>query len=274
MEEYIGVFSLLLQNSWDQYKANFKTALVFALLLVFVPVFALFPNIYLTSGSIFIDYNVSLSNIGSLLAAAGLIALFLLFYSFFLSIIILSVRKNLSKLKLQVYLHEMIQKFTLRIFAFYVLFCLLLFLASVALISAGVHVLVSSLLLFMVSFLLMFVPQAVVVDEEGLRHALLTNFEFLASHPKSFVTATVIGAVLVALLQLFEFGLAHLTLFAPYVSMLVGLVFILPFVEILKTYQYMMRFELIKEHEAAKRKKPLSFGPEPESLAEAKKRGN
>ena len=260
-----------MQNSFEQYKANFRTALIFALLLVFVPVFGLFHNIYLSSGSMFIDYNVQLADYLTLLAEAGLIALFLLFYSFFVSIIVFSVRKNLSKLKLQFYLHEMIQKFALRIFVFYLLFSLLLFLLTVALLAVGVDVRLAGLLLFVVSFLLLFVPQAVVVDEEGLRHAVLANFEFLSKHPKSFAMVAIIGAVLLALLQLLEFGLSQLTLLAPYVSLLIALVFVLPFLEIMKTYLYMMRFELIKEHEAAKRKKPLVARVEPESLAAAPK---
>lgn len=262
---------MLLQNSFEQYKANFKTALVFALLLVFVPVFAIFHNIYLSSGSIFIDYSVQLADPALLAAEAGLIALFLLFYSFFVSIVIFSVRKSLSKLKLQFYLHEMIQKFTLRIFVFYLLFSLLLFLFTVAVVLAGLSILVAVLAALVVSLLLLFVPQAVVIEEEGLRHAVLANLEFLFGHPKSFAIVAVIGALLLALLQLLEFALSFFTVLAPYASLLLSLVFILPFVEVMKTYMYMMRFDLIKEHEAARRKKPLAARVEPESLAAAPK---
>jgi len=227
--------------------------------------------VYLSSGTIFIDYNIFLADPAILVAEAVLVGLFLLFYSFFISIILFSVRKSLSNLKIQFYLQEMIQKFTLRIFVFYALFCLLFFLLTVALLSAGTHILVTSLLLFVVSFLLLFVPQAVVVDEEGLKHALLTNFEFLSKHPGSFLRVAVIGAVLLALLQILEFAMAQFTMLAPYVSLFIALVFILPFLEIMKTYQYMMRFDLIKEHEAAIRKKPIAPRVEPESLAAAPK---
>ncbi len=264
-------FTLLLQNSWEQYKANSKTALVFALLLVFVPVFALFQNLYISSGSIFIDYDLFLANPLAFLAEAGLIALFLLFYSLFVSIIIFSVRKNLSRLKLHFYLQEMIQRFTLRIFVFYLLYCLLLFLLSTALFAASIPILLSAIPLLVISFLLMFVPQAVVVEEEGLRHALSTNFEFLSKHPTAFLKVAVIGAVMLALLQLLEFAVAQVTLLAPYISLFLCLVFVLPFLEIMKTYLYMMRFDLIKKHEAAKRKKPLAAKPVPESIAAAPK---
>lgn len=259
-----------MQNSWEQYRANFKTALVFALLLVFVPVFASFPNIFISSGSLFIDYNLLSVPPEILLAEAGLTALFLLFYSFFLSIIVFSVRKGLSKLKLQVYLQELIQKFALRIFAFYIIFCLLAFVIVSALLFFGVHILLVSLLLLVVSFLLMFVPQAVVIDEEGLRHALSTNFDFLLRHPADFFKVAIVGAVLLALLQLLEFGLAQATLLSPYISLFLALVFILPFLEVMKTYLFMMKIDLIRRHEIARKKKPLSPRAEPEDLASAK----
>lgn len=262
---------LLLQNSFEQYSANFKTALIFALLLVFVPVFALFQNIYASSGTIFLDYGLLLAPLEILVAETLLIAFFLLFYSFFVSIIIFSVRKNLSKLKLQVYLHEMIQKFTLRIFVFYVLYSLLLFLLVVGSLAFDLSIFATSLLLFAVSFLLLFVPQAVVIDEEGLRHAVSSNFEFLFHYPLAFVKVLVVGAVLVALLQILEFGLSFVTMFSHYISILLSLVFIVPFIEIMKTYLYMMRFELIKHHETATRKKPLTPREEPDSLANAPK---
>jgi len=262
---------LLLQNSCEQYRANFKTALIFALLLVFVPVFNLFQNIYSTSGTIFLDYGLLLAPPEILGMEVLLVALFLLFYSFFVSIIVFSVRKNLSKLKLQVYLHEMIQKFALRVFVFYVVYSLLLFLLVSGLLTLGFGIFPISLAIFVISFLLMFVPQAVVIDEEGLRHAVSSNFEFLFHFPKSFATILVVGAILVALLQIVEFGLSFFTVFSQYFSILISLVFIVPFLEIMKTYQYMMRFELIKHHEAARRKKPLSPRFEPDSLANAPK---
>ena len=262
---------MLFQNSIEQYKKNFKTALIFALLLVFVPAFAFFQNIYLSSGSIFIDYNLALANPLILLAEAGLIALFLLFYSFFVSVIIFSVRKNLSPLKLQFYLHEMIKKFALRLFAFFVFYCLLLFLLMSALLAVGISLLLANIILLAVSLLLMFVPQAVVIEEEGLRHALSSNFEFLFKTPKSFAIIAIIGAVFLSLLQLFEFALAQFTMIAPYISLLIALVFIFPFLEIMKTYLYMMKFDLIKRHEAAKRQKPRQARVEPESIAAAVK---
>jgi len=266
----IGGFFLLLQNSFEQFRANSKTVLIFALLLVFVPIFSIFQNIYISSGSVFLDYNLLLSSPLLLFGEIALLLLFLVFYSFFASIVIFGVRKNLSSVRLQFYLHEMLQKFTLRIFVFFALYCLLLFLLTLFLLSLGMPIALAAIPLLLVSFVLQFVPQAVVVDEEGLRHALLSNFDFLAQQPVVFLKVAVIGAVLLALVQLLEFALIQVTMLAPYISLLLVLVLVQPFIEIMKTYQYMMRFELIKEHEAVLRKKPHYFRPAPLSLAEAK----
>jgi len=262
---------LLLQNSFEQYKANFKTAVVFALLLVFVPVFGFFSNIFISSGSIFLDYSVLPMEPLLLLVEAVLAALFLVFYSFFVSIIIFSVRKSLSKLKLQFYFHEMFQKFTLRIFAFYAIYSIVLFLIAVAIVTAGFSILIATIILLVLSVIFMFVPQAVVIEEEGLKHAVSTNFEFLFKNPTAFLKVLVVGAIMLAVLQLLEFALSQFTLLAPYASLFLSLVFVLPFLEILKTYLYMMRFDIIKSHEIASRAKPKEARPEPESIAAAPK---
>lgn len=261
---------MLLQNSFEQFRLNFKTVLIFALLLVFVPIFGIFQNIYFSSGSVFLDYKLMLSSPFLLFAEIALLLLFLVFYCFFLTIIVFGVRKNLSKVRLQYYLHEMLQKFTLRLFVFFALYSLLLFLLALALVSLGIPVALAMIPLLLLSFVLLFVPQAIVVDEEGLRHALLSNFEFLMQQPIAFLQVTVIGIILLALVQLLEFALIQFTMLAPYVSLLLVLVLVQPFIEIMKTYQYMMRFELIKEHEIARKKKPHAFRPAPLSLAEAK----
>ncbi|MBN2067874.1 MAG: hypothetical protein JW744_05385 [Candidatus Diapherotrites archaeon] len=256
-------------NSFAQYKANLKTTLVFALLLAFVIAFVSMPNVFVSSGSIFLDYNFSLENPVSFIAVLGLAALFLAFYSFFISIIILSVRKNLSKLKLHFYLHEMMRHFTLKIFIFYLVYCFALFALGTALIFLQVSLLLVNLLLLVISISLLFVPQSIVVDEEDIVHAISSNFEFIAGNKRATLTILFIGALLLALLQLVEFAIDQIALLGSLVSLFLTLVFILPFLEIMKTYMYMLKFDLIKSHEIAQKGKPLKARPEPDSLASA-----
>jgi len=262
---------LLLANSFAQYKANGKTVLVFALLLVFVLGFVSSQNVFISSGSIFLDYNIALDSPTGFLLTAGLVAVFLLFYSFFISIIIFSVRRNLSKLKLHFYLHEMMQRFTLKIFIFYLLYCFLLFFLAVGLLYLNISLILINFLLLLVSVALLFVPQSIVIDEEDLLHAVSNNLEFILKNKRPVLTVLVFATLLLAVLQVIEFAIDQIALIGSLVSLFLSLVFILPFVEIMKTYLYMMRFDLIKEHEIAQRKRPLQARPEPASIAAAPK---
>ena len=247
---------MLFVNVLEQYKANAKTLLVFALLLVFVLAFVAVQPVFFSSGSVFLDYNLATADLWQLLPAAAFIALFLAFYSFFISIILFSVRNSLSNLRQQYYLHEMIQRFALKIFIFYLLFCFLLFLLVTGLLFLGVQIELINVIVLLVSIALLFVPQAIVVDEEGLRYAIASNFAFIAKNKRVVLTVLIVGCVMLAALQLVEFAIDQIALIGSLVSLFIALVFILPFIEIMKTYFYMMRFELIKGHEVARRKKP------------------
>jgi len=232
------------KNAFLHYKRNFKAAIAFALLLVFVPVFSIFESVFVTGGSMFLDYNVvDMQQIAIFIAA---LLLFLVFYSFFMSIIVFSVRKDLSKVKLQLYLHEMIQKFTLKLFVFFLAFSLLLYAAVLVLLVLGADLLVASLLVLVVSLFTMFVPQSIVVDEEDVLHAVMNNLEFIGKNPKDFVKLLVVGCVLLALSSLIGELVDSFYLVGAYVSLFLALVFVLPFLECMKTRMYMMKFELIR----------------------------
>ena len=233
-----------MKNAFLHYKRNFKAAIAFALLLVFVPVFSIFESVFATAGSMFLDYNVAdLQQVAIFIAA---LLLFLVFYSFFMSVMVFSVRKDLSKVKLQLYLHEMIQKFTLKLFVFFLAFSLLLYAGVLVLLVLGADILVASLFVLLISLFTMFVPQSIVVDEEDVLHAVMNNLEFIEKNPKDFVKLLIVGSVLLVFSSLVGEVVDAFYLVGAYVSLLLSLVFVLPFLECMKTRMYMMKFELIK----------------------------
>ena len=235
---------MVLKRVFVHYRKNFKAAIAFALLLVFVPVFAVFENVFFSSGSAFLNYNIW--DLPSILVFIAPFLLFLVFYSFLISIIIFSVRKDLSKLKLTFYLSEMIQKFALKIFIFFVFFSIILFAISMALIYFGVSVLLVSLFLLVVSIALLFVPQSIVVDEENIFHAIQNNFEFIAKNPKAVAQVIVVGWALLVVASLIGELFDLFYFLGAYVSLFLTLIFILPYVEAMKTYLYMLKFDLVK----------------------------
>jgi hypothetical protein len=250
MNKYTAMARILLSKSLSLYLKNFKASLVFAILLVFVLVFASFQNLFVSSGTIFFSYSLSEFEAASLLLPlAGFLA-FMLFYSFFLTVIIFSVRKELSKVKLSYYLTEAIRKFSFKMLIFFAVFSIAMYLLQLVFLYAGVPILVSAIITFLITTIFLFVPQAIVVDEQPLVASVQNGFDFVKSNKRDVFLVIVVGAVLLALLQLVEFALDSLFLLGNYFSLIVVLVVVLPFVETLKTYLYMVdKFDLIGKQE-------------------------
>ncbi len=260
---------MILNKVFEHYSRNIKAALAFALLLVFVPAFSFFENVFASTGTMLVDYNANAVSEAVFLAPIMLV--FLVFYSFLISVIIFSVRKSLSKLKLQFYLHEMIQKFTLKIFIFYVLFSTFSFAAVIAMVWLGFGAIPVSLALLVISVATMFAPQSIVVDEEGVDHSIMNSAEFIVKHPKRTIQILVMGSVLLAVVSVVGHLLDGFYFVGSYISLLLTLVFVLPFVEIMKTYIFMLKFDLIKSPQLVgdnKRKEQV----ESKDLSEASKR--
>lgn len=252
---------MILENAFREYLANIRAALAFGLLLLFVPVFLLgffqSQNLFFSSGSFFAEYNTASPEVLAL--EFVLVVFFLVFYSFFVSLVVFGVRKDLSKVRVEYYLAEMIKKFTVKVFLFFLLYSIVMFAAGFILVLALeplTGVLLGSLLLLIVSLFFMFVPQAIVVDEVGVWDALRESVEFISKNVHSFFTVIAVGSALLAVIVLLEFALDFLFLaFLPgrFVSVFLLLVFLVPFIETLKTYLYMFKFDLVKKSEMAKK---------------------
>jgi len=254
---------MLLENAFKVYMENIRAAIAFGLLLLFVPVFLLeffqSQNLFFSSGSFFVEY--SLASPEAIALELGVAALYLILFSFFVSLMVFGVRKDLSKVRVEYYLSEMVQKFTVQIFLFFLLYCTLLSaigLLAVLTLEPLTGMYAASLVMMMVSLLFMFVPQAIVIDEVGVIDALRESLEFISKNPKSFFTVIVAGAALLAVVILIEFLLDFLlldVLIGRFVSVLLLFVFVVPYIEAVKTYAYMLKFDLVKKSELTKNQK-------------------
>ncbi|MDD5148200.1 MAG: hypothetical protein PHH08_01920 [Candidatus ainarchaeum sp.] len=245
---------MLLANTFSEYIANFKTALVFVLLLVFAPIAFILGNFFIGSGTIFLDYNLSFANPAQLLLALAFAAVYVLIYSFFISIIIFSVRKDLSTLHFNYYLTEMIKKFTFKIFWFNLGFFLVLFLLGSVLFFFNVPALVIAAILFLLAVSVIFVPQAIVIDEENILNSIYNNFDFFRTNFSSFAKIFVTAIILLAIVQLIEFLVDLVVPVGAFVSIIISLIFIVPYLEVMKTYLYMLKYDLIRNPDVLHRK--------------------
>jgi len=250
---------LLLNEAWSHYKTNFKTALSFLILGAFIVIFQEFPNIFITSGALFLDYNFINTNLFVFLAEIVALIAFILLYSVFITIVIFAVRKEMSHVKLEYYLREMINRFSFRIFKFYVIYFAALALIASILINFGtpffdnIFLLVNLLMLiFSLSFL--FVPQAIVVDEKNLKESVYNNFDYMKEHPRDVIYVVIFSIMLIGILPLIEFAFDTFYFIGRYVTVFIAMLFVIPLIEILKTHMYMMKYELIKSTHRIRRK--------------------
>ena len=241
----------LFQNAWKVYLGNLSISLWFALLLVFTAWFPVFFNMIYSSGTIFWEYGFSAST-ASLLAEVISVILYVLLYSFFLCMIVFGVRKELSAVRIQYYFKEVLSKIALKMFAFFLLYTLLLLLVSFGLFGSQAPLWLIALVLLILSAPVIFMPQIIVIEELPVFEALAESIDFTRRNWKFTGTVLVLGSLMLVALMLIEYAvdLAYPTLFAGrMVSLLLALLFVIPFMESLKTYFYMMKYGIIRSIE-------------------------
>lgn len=229
-----------------EYAANFVTVLVFLLLGAAVFVFSLYDNTFLGSGTVFLEYNLFASQPLVALVQLALVVLFLAFFSLFLVVMIFAVRQHLAKVKFSAYLKENVPRFTAEMFEYWLVFAIVSFLVGWIGFSLGLHPVLAALVLFVLSALLFFVPQSIVVDEVSWPTAVKQSVELVRRDFRSFLKAFVVGLVLLLLVPLVELFFDQFALSGRFVSLLFVLVFVLPFIEVLKTVVFMSKFDLVR----------------------------
>ncbi len=235
---------MVFAQAFQDYKNNFVTALAFGLLLVFLPLFSLVSNFLVSSGSVFLDYGfLKLPLFESLLLLLLLLA-FLFAYSLLTCMMVFAVRADFNKVKLHYFLSEKILVFSLRYFNFVAVFSLLSILFSFLLLELSVPMIAVNVVLGLFFLPFLFLPQAIVVDGEKLRSSLLNSLDFVVKNPGSFSIVLLFGFFCVLLVQLIEFALDYFLGFGGFFGLFVSLIFIVPFLEALKTEVYLSKVSL------------------------------
>lgn len=217
----------------------------FGLLLVFVLFFLSMQGVFISSGSIFFTYAVPAATYLESLVFGAVFLGFLFAYSVFTITVVFAVRSQLSHVKLHYYFSDKIRRFAVKYFVFLALFSLASFCLSVLLGFAGLKVL-GFLLSAAVVFFLMFLPQAIVVDEESMSSSLQNALEFSLKHKKTTFLVFLSSLLAVFVLLALEFALNLFLLPGEFLSLLLVSLFLVPFIEVVKTIYYLEKMGLVK----------------------------
>jgi len=238
----------LLLGSYRLYKENFKVALLFSVLIIFAAFLSYFFNMTFSSAAVFWNYSL-LSEPLLIIGEIITLLLFLFTYSFLLCLLVLLVERELGYSRFEFTFYNLMDHFVKRVFWFFILYTLLLAVIGYTVVLFSVDISIATLLIFLISLAVLFVPQALITEKRGYSQALEDSIKFTAQNPQLTLLVLVVGSFIVAILLFLEYLIDILTpgIFAGRVfSFLILSFFLVPFIEILKTYAYMLKFNLIQ----------------------------
>ncbi len=229
------------------YTQNFPVMLPFiAALVISLPLALILPN-FIASSGIFLRYE-------SLQQDFNWIAALLVFGSFVLSMLLFSfaiVAINLKSLSqrtstsLKSWQLEAIEEKVARLFIILVLFFAFSFIINILLFELNLHYTLGLIVSFIISALILFTPQAIVLDELNLNAAIKKSASIVfgkISHSLFFfgiaIALVLFNTSLFVLLQ----GVIP---FASIVSVIVNGALVVPFLEVLKAQVYLSKYALI-----------------------------
>ena len=239
------MIGLVLRKAVDEYKSNFKVAISFLLLLVFVFLFVFLEDFFLTSGTILLNYEFSFTTIVGLVVGV----VFLYFYSLFVSLTVYSVQRDVQKVDFDAYWNQLMKGAAFRIFFTYLALTIVFFAISLASIYFGLGIGFALLINFVISALVMYAPQSIVLDNTSPKEAAVESAHFFVNNLGVSAAIIVVGSLILAIIYIIEFALGSVALPGNFISIILVLVVVVPFIEQMKSYAFVLKFELIGKAE-------------------------
>jgi hypothetical protein len=238
------MLKFIFNRALEEYRDNFKVMLSFGILLVFLVVFVFFEQFFVSSGTTFILFDASI------LALIGLFVgiVFLYFFSFFVSLTVYSVKRDMQSMSLDDYWNTLMKKVSLKIFIFYLILSIIFFVLSWIGLFFGVHI-ITSIACFVIAALVMYVPQSIVLDETSTKFAIIESIAFFFKNFTVSVAILLIGFVALTVLVIVEYLLELVGFPGIIISLVLVLIVLVPFLEQMKSYAFVLKYDLIKQPE-------------------------
>jgi hypothetical protein len=248
------MFDIVLKRTFEEFSDNFKVALSFGVLFVFVAFFVFFEQFFISSGTVFLFFDINL------LAIVGLLGVLVFFYafSFFISLAVYSIQRDIHRLTLDDYWNVLLKKGALNIFIFYFSLVLLFFVLSTLGLTFS-QIVFSSVIMFVISTLLMYVPQSIIFDEVGIGSAIRESVSFWRKNFGVSFGILFLSTIALFIIMIIEFVIDYFGFPGSIISFGLVLIFLIPFVEQMKSYAYILKNDLIRAPEISSAKHKKKF---------------
>lgn len=240
-------FVAVVGHSWEAYRRNFRLISFFSIpFLIAFPLALLLPN-FTALSAIFLRFG-SVSRDLSAWDALLVVVVFLvsmLMFSFALAAINLVVRSQRALQRLTTRDIEGIENHTLTLFLLFVVVFIVTLAANMFLYDYGLHTTLGALIAFLAALAVVFAPQAVVIDDVGLKHAMTRSWRIVVQKLPYFLGMLALATVLFLLVTGVFMALEGIVPYARLVALVVNSVFVIPFLEVLKTQIYLSKYTLL-----------------------------
>jgi len=240
----------LLRHSWKSYSDNLKFILAFSIPLLFaLPLASLLPN-YVAATGVFLRFSSLQTDLttGNALFIVLAFLFALLLYSFAITAINLIVKHQRTLTRIRHAEFEEIELLTLKLFTVFLAAFIAIFVGALWLRDAypqHSQFLVPAWSLI-VSLAILFVPQSLVLENAKLLSALKIAFKVLTRKFYYFVFFLLFASLLVLANTAVFLSLSESWPIALQVGVAVNALFILPFLEVLKTQIFLSKYSLLR----------------------------
>ncbi len=245
-----NTLSGVLWHTLDSYGRNFKLLLLFSLpFLIVFPLALLLPN-FSSLGGIFLRFGSISRDIGlpelALIAVAFCISLLL--FSFGLVAINFIVKTERTLKTISFYEFEKLEGYTFKLFAVFFLVFIISLAANIAVYEYGLHATLGALVSFIASLVVVFAPQAIVMDGLPAKYVPRASLSIIFKKFPMFL-AYLVAAVLLLLgigqVSIVLSSVIGNPITAQLLAVVVNAVLIIPFLEVLKSQIYLSKYSLL-----------------------------
>ncbi len=243
-------FSGVLWHTLDSYTRNFKFLLLFAIpFLIVLPLALLLPN-FASFGGIFLRFGSISRDLGllDLLFIAVAFCVSLLLFSFGLVAINMVVKTERTLKTVSFYEFEKIEMYTFKLFAVFFFAFIISLAANIFLYEKGLHSTLGALVSLIASLLVVFAPQAIVMDNQSAKYVPKNSISVIFKKLPLFIGYLVVAIVLIGIVSQVFISLAPSigsTATAQLLAVAINALLIVPFLEVLKAQIYLSKYTLL-----------------------------
>lgn len=241
----------LLAHAVEAHKMNLKLISFFSIpFLIAFPLSLLLPN-FIALSATFLRFRSVLATL-TLFDAVFITIIFLAslaLFAFAVVAINVVIRSQRTLTRLRHEDVERIEACTFKLFVVFLLAFLIMLFTNTAIYQYslfGSYGLLAGLLIaFLVSLAVLFAPQAIVIDDFGVAHAIEMSLKIVRRRFGFFVFFLIVAGALILFNTWFFMQLQGVWLYSRYIAIVTNALLILPFLEVLKVQIYLSKYTLL-----------------------------